>query len=75
MGRFCARAVAFLAGMTIAAGMGAAHALPADPAPPASIPGLPGFGGPFALVDQDGKARTDAEFRGKLMLVTFGYTA
>jgi protein SCO1/2 len=33
-----------------------------------------GIGGPFKLVDQDGKVRTDAEFRGKLMLVEFGYT-
>lgn len=32
------------------------------------------IGGPFTLVDQDGKARTDAEFRGRLMLVYFGYT-
>lgn len=31
-------------------------------------------GGPFALVDQNGKRRTDADFRGKLMLVYFGYT-
>ncbi len=31
-------------------------------------------GGPFALIDQDGKPRTDADFRGKLMLVFFGYT-
>jgi len=39
----------------------------------AAIPGLPGFGGPFSLVDQAGHPRTDADFRGKLMLVTFGY--
>jgi len=31
-------------------------------------------GGPFALTDQDGKRRTDAEFRGKHMLVFFGFT-
>jgi cytochrome oxidase Cu insertion factor (SCO1/SenC/PrrC family) len=31
-------------------------------------------GGPFSLVDQDGKRRTDAEFRGRLMLVDFGFT-
>jgi cytochrome oxidase Cu insertion factor (SCO1/SenC/PrrC family) len=31
-------------------------------------------GGPFALTDQTGKLRTDAEFRGKLMVVYFGYT-
>jgi protein SCO1/2 len=31
-------------------------------------------GGPFTLVDQDGKLRSDSEFRGKLMIVYFGYT-
>jgi len=32
------------------------------------------IGGPFALVDQNGMPRSDAEFRGKFMLVFFGYT-
>ena len=32
------------------------------------------IGGSFALTDQDGRARTDADFRGKLLLVYFGYT-
>jgi protein SCO1/2 len=31
-------------------------------------------GGPFALIDQNGKPRTDTEFRGKLLIVYFGYT-
>jgi len=31
-------------------------------------------GGPFELIDHTGKKRTDAEFRGKLLLVYFGYT-
>ncbi|MGA8769190.1 MAG: SCO family protein [Rhodomicrobium sp.] len=30
-------------------------------------------GGPFSLVDTDGKRVTDRDFRGKLMLVFFGY--
>jgi protein SCO1 len=34
----------------------------------------PPIGGPFALVDDTGQPRTDAEFRGRLMLVYFGYT-
>ncbi|MBI3453821.1 MAG: SCO family protein, partial [Rhodospirillales bacterium] len=32
------------------------------------------IGGPFALVDHNDKPRTDGEFRGRLMLVAFGYT-
>lgn len=31
-------------------------------------------GGPFTLTDQTGKQRSDAEFRGRLMIVYFGYT-
>ncbi|MES5487919.1 SCO family protein [Bradyrhizobium sp. INPA03-11B] len=31
-------------------------------------------GGPFTLTDQAGHARTDKEFRGRLMLVYFGFT-
>ena len=33
-----------------------------------------GIGGPFKLTDQNGQPRSDADFRGKLMLVEFGYT-
>jgi cytochrome oxidase Cu insertion factor (SCO1/SenC/PrrC family) len=32
------------------------------------------IGGPLALIDHDGKPRSDADFRGKLMLVYFGFT-
>ena len=32
------------------------------------------IGGPFALIDEKGRQRTDKDFRGKLMLVYFGYT-
>lgn len=35
---------------------------------------LPNLGDPFRLTDQFGKIRTDDEFRGKFMLVYFGYT-
>jgi cytochrome oxidase Cu insertion factor (SCO1/SenC/PrrC family) len=31
-------------------------------------------GGPFALTDHTGRLRTDGEFRGKLLVVYFGYT-
>jgi cytochrome oxidase Cu insertion factor (SCO1/SenC/PrrC family) len=32
------------------------------------------FGGSFSLTDQDGRRRTDMDFRGKYMLIFFGYT-
>jgi len=32
------------------------------------------IGGPFDLIDQTGRRRTDADFRSKLLLVYFGYT-
>jgi cytochrome oxidase Cu insertion factor (SCO1/SenC/PrrC family) len=36
--------------------------------------GTPLIGGPFHLVDEDGRPRSDADFRGKLMLIYFGYS-
>lgn len=38
------------------------------------LPVLP-FGGPFSLVDHTGEARTDRDFHGRFLLVSFGYTA
>jgi cytochrome oxidase Cu insertion factor (SCO1/SenC/PrrC family) len=32
------------------------------------------IGGPFALTDQNGRRVTDADFRGRFMLIYFGYT-
>src|ERR1700760_226190 len=32
------------------------------------------IGGPFALIDHTGRPRTDADFRGKLLVIYFGYT-
>jgi protein SCO1/2 len=43
-------------------------------APSESSAGTALVGGPFTLTDQFGQRRSDAEFRGKLMLVYFGYT-
>ena len=33
------------------------------------------IGGPFTLVDEQGRTRTEKDFRGKLLLVYFGYTS
>ncbi len=44
----------------------AAQANPAEPSPFA-------LGGPFSLVDHDGRPRSDRDFRGTFMLVFFGY--
>lgn len=41
---------------------------------PVTSRGVARIGGPFTLTDQHGKTRTDREFRGKYMLVFFGYT-
>lgn len=51
-----------------------------DPAPnpapgPASAKELPiSFGGPFTLVDHQGRERSDKDFHGRYLLVYFGYT-
>ncbi|KAJ3368828.1 Cu-binding protein [Allomyces arbusculus] len=36
--------------------------------------GKPKLGGPFSLIDTNGKPVTDADFRGKFMLLYFGFT-
>jgi protein SCO1/2 len=41
---------------------------------PQEGPGRALIGGPFTLVDQTGAQRTDADFRGRAMLIYFGYT-
>lgn len=37
-------------------------------------PGSAAIGGPFTLTDQSGRTVSDSEFRGKLMLIYFGYS-
>ncbi len=45
---------------------------PKDTAP--RTVGTPAIGGPFTLVDHTGKSVSDTAFRGRFMLVFFGYT-
>lgn len=45
----------------------------ADTGPAAT--GAADIGGPFTLTDQNGRTVTDADFRGSLMLVFFGYSS
>ncbi|MGB4102162.1 MAG: SCO family protein [Alphaproteobacteria bacterium] len=40
----------------------------------ATIPEGAAIGGAFTLTNQDGKVVTEKDFRGKMMLLTFGYT-
>jgi cytochrome oxidase Cu insertion factor (SCO1/SenC/PrrC family) len=64
--------IAFVAALVIIIG-GFAYrqfGVPADEAVRAPL----SIGGPFTLVDASGANRRDTDFRGKLMLVYFGYT-
>jgi len=71
-----ARAALRLAAIAAAAFAAAVAAIGLGPGPdrPKTEEAVALVGGAFALVDQDGRRRTDAEFRGKHMLVFFGFT-
>jgi cytochrome oxidase Cu insertion factor (SCO1/SenC/PrrC family) len=56
--------------------------LAAEPAEPSAVELIEGLlsgkapvGGPFELTDHTGRRRTDADFRGKLVVLHFGYTS
>jgi protein SCO1/2 len=67
---------AALAGAIVLVGLGAAAFLPrlAGSGPAAANAGGVTIGGPFALLNGAGKTVTDRDFRGRFMLVYFGYT-
>ena len=64
--------VLFLA-VLFAVGFAAAYSLRIAPQGPRTE-GRALIGGPFSLIDTAGKRVTDRDFRGRLMLVFFGYT-
>ncbi len=75
-----ARAIVFvLAGLAI--GVAAAIAVFPEarqrllPSPAATVSGKALVGGPFSLTDGTGKRVTDKDYRGRYMLVFFGYTS
>ncbi|HEX9646484.1 MAG TPA: SCO family protein [Alphaproteobacteria bacterium] len=47
---------------------------PDAPVREAGRTGTPAIGGPFTLVDGDGRTVTDADFRGRTLVVYFGYS-
>jgi protein SCO1 len=72
-----ARLIAFvIAGFLIGALAGAAVLLVATPqgGQPVESSGTALIGGPFSLVGSDGKPVTDRDFRGRYMLIFFGFT-
>ena len=65
-----------LAGVLAGAGLGvlAFRAPSSTTEVQTQVTGKATVGGPFSLVDQTGKHVTDKDFRGRYMLVFFGYT-
>src|SRR6185437_1787569 len=68
--------IAGLAALLIGGGAAAVVIMAPPPSPPAAQSTASGaaIGGPFTLVAADGKPVTDRAYRGKWMLVYFGYT-
>lgn len=61
--------------MVIAAGGLAAVILIPSPQPQMTIARTGAIGGPFSLIASDGRTVTDETYRGKWMLIYFGYTS
>ncbi len=65
-------AAAFLAGLVLF--YGAFYFAAGRALTPSLAPAAAAIGGPFQLTDQDGRAFTDADMKGKPFLVFFGFT-
>jgi cytochrome oxidase Cu insertion factor (SCO1/SenC/PrrC family) len=74
MPRWLTAALAAIALAVAAAVLGVRYLVPAEQAATAQD-GEVLIGGPFALTDHTGKRVTDQDFRGRFMLVYFGYTS
>jgi cytochrome oxidase Cu insertion factor (SCO1/SenC/PrrC family) len=73
------RIIGFVAGLLLAVTAGGLHAQQPDAELAARLMddlmwNRGPIGGPFALVDHTGKPRSDEDFRGKLLLIYFGYS-
>ena len=71
--------IAALLALAVSADMARAEDIPPDQTTAAQMMddlmyGRGTVGGPFSLTDQSGRQRSDSDFRGKLMIVYFGYT-
>jgi len=66
-------AVAAALAVTVLAAIGVFLAVPMSQKP-LEPQTLSGFGGHFTLIDQEGRAVTDADFHGRWVLLYFGYT-
>ncbi|MBO6633981.1 SCO family protein [Parvibaculum sp.] len=71
--------IALVAGilLAVAVGIGLSELLVGtteDRNPGGSTPAAASVGGPFTLVNHDGETVTDEDFRGKYMLIYFGFT-
>ncbi len=66
--------IAAVAALVVFAGFYAVHWLDGGKQDGAGV-GEVSIGGPYALVDQNGRAVTDKDYRGKLQLVYFGFTS
>ena len=72
--RFAVLALAFAAVLIVAAGALLVVAMRENPKGAAGTMLASAIGGPFQLVDQNGKRVSDADLKGKWQLLFFGYT-